>query len=358
MTHWLDTAARGLATGTQTRRQILRRGGAVAAVAMLDGLIRPAHAIAGTTPCPMLPCPPAQLCCSGASCYDPESAECCTNGAVCSFDRGVCCEGRCLATGEFGCCHDRIYLRVGKRCCPEAPRGGTHTCLDDEECCGKSGCCKPGDMCCDGKCINAGRNIGCCDGKTYDRRSAKCCPGHRSAKSEHVCQRDEECCGTFSCCKDDEMCCGEYCINRGGNIGCCDGETYDRRLDKCCPDHRPGVAHTCYRNQECCGDNTCCDKGSVCCGTGASATCCKPGDCRGGVCVGQETCDENFCKPLVTNSGTPYQCCPTSPAWTCYNPENACCINNTAVLMCGTTCCAPRQGECCVGPGGGLVCCG
>lgn len=168
----------------------------MAAAAMLDSLIRSPHAIAGTTPCPMLPCSSGQQCCSGMSCYDPQSAECCANGDICMVSQGVCCEGRCLMTGECGCCHDRLYRRANQKCCSEAPKGGTHTCLDDQECCGEKNCRKSDEICCGtGQCINGrGGTIGCCNGFTYNRRQEKCCLDHKpgdihcaSAGGELVC---------------------------------------------------------------------------------------------------------------------------------------------------------------------------
>ena len=258
MSRWLDDAARGLAEGSHNRREVLLRGGAIAASTLLGSAVSPLRASA-TSGCTPANCP-----------------------------NGLCCEGRCLTGSLFGCCHDRIYSRLSKHCCPQAPAGGTHTCLDGEECCGKAKCCTSNEVCCDGKCLKGNRKrLGCCNNATYDPSIEQCCLEQPSGKFEfHVCAKDEQCCGKDKCCTSKEVCCDGKCLK--GNrkrLGCCNNATYDPSIEQCCLEQPPGKFefHVCAKDEECCGEKACCSKGQECCGAGASARCVAKGTCRAGL---------------------------------------------------------------------------
>jgi hypothetical protein len=255
VSHWLDVAAKRLAGGTYSRRDVLRQGGMIAAGSLIGSAAAPFTAFAATAICTDTTCP----------------------------DR-TCCEGRCLTDSDFGCCHSRIYSRLSKQCCPQAPAGGTHTCLDSLECCGKQACCKP----------------------------------------------DEICCGSGQCIP-----------NKSGNIGCCNGFTYDKRTDRCCPEHRKDEAHFCAKNETCCGEKACCGADQECCGSSATAQCVPKGQCSqcpsgqvscGGICCDPGNCSNGVC-------GCPLPGCTT----------DMCCYQEGY----------PNSGYCCTGgpTAGSLVCC-
>jgi hypothetical protein len=76
LSHWLDDAARGLSEGRYNRRQVLRRGGAVAAGTLAASVTGPlaaltrATAAAAGVPCPDFnsPCLSPDTCCGGQFC--------------------------------------------------------------------------------------------------------------------------------------------------------------------------------------------------------------------------------------------------------------------------------------------------
>ena len=317
MSHWLDVAAKGLAGGSYSRRDVLRRGGAIAAGSLIGSAAAPFSALAATPKCTETTCPD-----------------------------GTCCEGRCLTDRDFGCCHNRIYLRLNKHCCPQAPAGATHTCLDGEDCCGKQECCQHNEICCGtGQCIpNKSGNIGCCNGFTYNKRVDHCCPEHDKDEA-HFCAKDESCCGKKDCCKRDEICCGTgQCIpNKKGNIGCCNGFTYNKNVDQCCLEFPADEAHFCAKSETCCGEKACCGKDQECCGAGAQAQCMPKGQCNqcpsgqvmcGGICCDAGNCINGVCGTCPLPGCTLDRCCPANGY--------------------------PNSGYCCSGqptPGESLVCC-
>jgi hypothetical protein len=302
VSHWLDRAAIDLGAGKHSRRDVLRRGGAVAASALLASAARPFTALAATGGCTPSNCPD-----------------------------GVCCEGRCVQTGILGCCHDQIYSRLNKTCCLEQPATGAHICLDDKDCCGTGACCdKQGEFCCKGRCFKGDpRRFGCCDGATYDKTSEDCCPDHRPG-GFHTCSKDETCCGEDACCNNrTEFCCHGRCLK--GNpkrFGCCDGATYDKSVEQCCPEHGSGTFHTCFKDETCCGEDACCKQGEECCGSS---------------CVPQGTCNNQsgsqLCGGVVCSS--PMHCC----------HGTQCCTG----VCCHDSCCVGATDQCCSNNGG---CCG
>lgn len=276
---------------------------------------------------------------------------------------GTCCEGRCLSGSFFGCCHDKIYSRLNKQCCPQAPPGGDHTCLDGEECCGKTACCKDEQLCCDGRCLPGPKTrVGCCNGATYDLRSEECCPEQpRGALEFHVCSKDEECCGEKNCCKGEELCCDGRCLpGPKSRVGCCNGATYDKRSEQCCLEQPSGELefHVCSKDEQCCGEKACCAANEECCGSHCASKgtcggcpagevrcgtgCCPQGQCQNGTCLcGGEVCTA----PDHCCHGT--QCCggPCCHESCCVNPTDQCCSNNGGCCGARDICC---PGGCCI----------
>ena len=296
MSHWLDDAARGLAEGTHSRRDVLRRGGAIAGGAMLVsvtgplGTLRRAKATTvATAPCPDFACPTFDICCGGHTCCNPMTHFCCGESCI-PRDRGV------------GCCHDRAYDPGVEKCCPESTPGAHgHACGKYEECCGATECCKEGEQCC-----NSGK-------LRYCAPKGKCCP-----KGQHR----VTCGGTAKriCCPEGEYCCGGKC--------CKPADCHNGKCGGKCP---PGQ-QMCFGKCGCPSDAKCCDKGDcvgatgqfVCCGvtTGsfvrAGNACCvggKPGTLCGGVCCLQS-------------------CCGATGFEVCCEPGQGCCDANGACVAC------------------------
>jgi hypothetical protein len=288
--HWLDFAAKGLADGTHSRREILRRGAAIAAGGVLGSAATPLAALAATSKCTELTCPD-----------------------------GTCCEGRCLTGSLLGCCHDRIYSRLNKHCCPEAPAGGGHTCLDGLECCGKAECCEKDEICCGtGQCIpNKSGSIGCCNGFTYNKREDQCCLEFPDGEA-HFCAKDETCCGEKACCGKDQECCGsggkEHCVAKGKCNECPPGEV--KCGGSCCPKGQ-------------CQNGTCLCGGFVC---SSPNHCCHGTQCCGGVC-----CHESCCV-FATD-----QCCSNNGG--CCGAKDICCPSGCCIYGC------TADGGCALPPG-------
>jgi hypothetical protein len=265
VSHWLDDAAKQLAVGRHSRRDILLKGGAAVATTLLASVSRPFTALAAADP----PCTPT----------------------TCPQD--ICCQGHCLKTGFYGCCHDTIYVRVGQTCCPRQPATGRHLCRDDEECCGKDDCCKRGQLCCDGKCLpGPADRVGCCNGATYDLESEDCCLEQPSGVLDfHVCSKDETCCGDKACCKGNEECCGS-----GGTAHCVPP-------GQCLCGDEPCTApmHCCYGTicctGPCCHGSCCVGPNDQCCHNNGG--CCGPKDicCPSGCCIYGCTSDGGCAMP-------------------------------------------------------------
>ena len=139
MSHWLDDAARGLADGRYSRRQVLRRGGTVAGSLVmasvsgsLGGLVLPAVA-SGAVTCAgrHAPCKAGERCCVGVDveevCYHPSIDQCCEENGV---KKGVCSRKK--------------------------------------ECCGHE-CCDPdNETCCGGRCVSKSSDVVCCRKDAHD----------------------------------------------------------------------------------------------------------------------------------------------------------------------------------------------
>lgn len=164
MAHWLDDAAHGLAEGTHTRRQVLARGGAVAAGALLSSLPVPAVSFAAT-------CLGGRYdhrkyhCCltsDGDFVLARKDDECCQNAfGYCDSrtDAPHCCRGKgegedaCMDTRREKCCH------ISTASPKPGFAGLAFSCPKDKTCCpdpnflvsevGRA-CCEPSEKCCGG----------------------------------------------------------------------------------------------------------------------------------------------------------------------------------------------------------------
>jgi hypothetical protein len=291
MGHWLDDAARKLADGQQSRRELLRRSSAVAGGALLTSFgIAPRVARAATgVPCPDFnePCFAPDVCCGGDACITPSA--------------------------RLGCCHGSTYDPHIENCCATAGHDEGHACFKDETCCGTEGCCKHDEVCCGGSCLKPSKRLGCCHDSTYDPHLEKCC--HYADKdSGHACFNDEECCGATECCKHGEDCCSSgklaYCAPKG----------------ECCP-------HGQHR---------------VTCGHGEAALCCPEGEycCNGGCAKPEECCGTGVC-PKGSHCCHGKQCCtgPCCKISCCVGPTDQCCHNNNGCCGAKDICC---PGGCCI----------
>ena len=293
MSHWLDDAARGLADGRYSRRQVLRRGGTVAGSLVmasvsgsLGGLVLPAVA-SGAVTCAgrHAPCKAGERCCVGVDveevCYHPSIDQCCEENGV---KKGVC-------SRKKECC--------GHECCDP----------DNETCCGgrcvsKSSdvvCCRkdahdPGEACHEGESEDGLPVEKCChfSGTGYDPREQVCCgSGVGETKSEECCQS-----GRLSYCAPKGQCCpkGEHRVTCSG----------DFTTDMCCPE-----------DEYCCG-----------------GTCCRPQDCHNGVC-GTVACPDD-----------PTHRCP-SGKFCCFLPGQSgdCCDYNNGNYACCTCGCGANANK-------------
>lgn len=156
MSHWFDDTARGLASGTYSRRDVLRWSGAAAGSALFRSLLAPIRRVDAVKPCGKgsrrLICdgtdwgcvsPEAECC--GAVAYNSEHGHCCGGKRVCPKGNG-CCGAHCLEPGEE-CCYSGTlaYAAPKGQCCPH----GQHrvTCGT-----GQTICCPEGQYCDNGQC--------------------------------------------------------------------------------------------------------------------------------------------------------------------------------------------------------------
>jgi hypothetical protein len=172
---WLDDAARGLSEGRYNRRQVLQRGGKVAAATVV-GVSRLSPESAGASQphakkCGRydVKCSSGERCCGGVCCHPAQCHnDVCHNG---------CHKGSQRCDGE--CCH----ITTETTC---APKQGCVTCkgrTDGQdlicetspsyyECCAKCcgpeyGCCtNKNDICCDFPAMGDYQPGGCCYGPT------------------------------------------------------------------------------------------------------------------------------------------------------------------------------------------------
>ena len=188
MGQWLDDAAKGFAEGAYNRRQVLRRGGAVAVGAVIGSVT---GSLSAFTSVALAACPDGHRCGRGESCC---KNDCCDN----AHER--CCAGRCISNRRE-CCglnpvvhgkvcglHEKCCAVVGI-CYSPATHHCCHyekVCKKDEECCGSAlepRCCAPGETCQHGVCMKPRQ--GMCGPEAYLCGSSLCC-----AKGSPCCDPD------------------------------------------------------------------------------------------------------------------------------------------------------------------------
>ena len=296
MSHWLDDAARGLADGTHSRREVLRRGGLVAAGGFLASVGRTGTALGAEGDC-------------GGEPYNKLFERCCEGGErphICpKTDR--CCGSRCCAPNAACCDEHRCYHPAKHKCCATHGFRGQRPwlCKPHQHCCGQyapgtdvsPGCFSPAtNTCCQGR-SHGGiypSHSECCEGVGYDPATQCCVSGEVVAKCNGNCCQPFQVCCNGRCCGQSEVCCAGQCV---ASSDCCSGQV--------------------------------CAEGEVCCG---GTTCCAADECNpNGVCG--PNCCSDFVGPGV--------CCPGD------------CSNSSQYTpgMSSTTCC-PNAG----GPGGNAIC--
>jgi hypothetical protein len=328
VSHWLDETAEALATGRTTRRQVLLRGGLVAAAAMFGSATRPGFGLGARakTPalfCPDLPCPDlAPDCCGEVRCYDSNAGYRCCTSAVYHREEEGCCDGKLYQLERESCCTSGEICfttgRIGESCCDDS-------------------CCLDG-TCCEGQCIGFSSDEGCCHGKRYNPERASCCT------SGEIC---------FTTGRIGESCCDDSCCLDGT---CCDGtcappgtcEPRNSALIRCNP-QKSGSSN--------------CPPNTVCC---VSGVCAPQAEC-GSLCSGCISNDQNMCcfgdcvNANIPSTGdfTSTSCCTETGTG---GPNNLGYLGDvTCIAGGGTTrasCCKGgkqgcicRSGECCiVGP--------
>ena len=309
MSHWLDDAARGLADGRYSRRQVLRRGGTIAGgVVMasvsgsLGGLVLPAAA-SGAVTCAgrHTPCRPGQRCCVGVDvedvCYDPSIDQCCEENGV---KKGVCSR--------------------------------------QKECCGHE-CCDPDhETCCGGRCVSKSSDVVCCRKNAHD-------PGEDCYEGEGEDGLPvEKCCHFSGTCYDprEQICCGSGVCETKSEECCHSGKlSYCAPKGQCCPRGQHRVT---------CSDvlttDMCCPEDEYCCG----GTCCAPDHCQNGRCMTEPCPCAGHLECCGPYSATSVNCIEPPPFGA------GCCYGGVPSMLCDSTCCPPQYGACC-GPAGALYCC-
>lgn len=366
MSHWLDETARGLARGTYSRRDVLRRGGAAAGGALVGSVAGPFHGLAFARAARRR-CKPdeKELVCAGLhhGCQ-PRSTECC---GVRAYDPKTehCCEDQHTGAAQ------EVACRKNQTCCKE--RDGNFTCCDKDEKCltcdGEDYGCQPSDM-------------KCCGTEAMDPEKDQCCTDSQGHKTK--CLKSQQCCGSL--CLDDYMyCCGEtgcfnvdvccttasgkmccgngqVCLTCGSAYGacydegfaCCGANVYNTSTQECCTSG--DIAYVAPSGQ-CCAN----DQHLVGCGSGSSICCPLDEYCCGGTCCASANCVNDTCQPPTCSSeNCDGFCCqnpdnPNDPG-TCCNGSMCCqgdpsfgCDTSTSVAICcseGTGCCNSYNSPC------------
>ena len=202
---------------------------------------------------------PTGACCVGEYCTQVTAQQCAFFGGDYYGDGSECYDA---STG------------LGVRCFPD---GG---CGIDED-------CPPGQICCNGQCVepcppfpDGTGGGGCPPCAPCPPDSTECPPG-----SGNCCPTVN---GLFACCNGQ---CVQPCPYAGGCPECGDGTCCDAPGDICCGGNCCDVAR-------CCGNGYCCADGEVCCGGGGP--CCPAGDCCGGSCIDRsfQQCCNDVPKPI------------------------------------------------------------
>ena len=347
-----DALAKAL-TGTSSRRHAARLLLAAAGWAGLGSKRRTAVA-------------QVQACTTAADCGTGQCWHC-VDGR-CHYQRCKAChycdaaDGTCKRSCEDPGCCDK-----GKTCCPGVVCANLQS---DEGHCGDCfTTCSPGQLCCDGHCVDPktdNTNCGGCagaDGVNCTAKGKTCCSG-TCIPSAATCCLDEsgtakycpqpgidprrtECCAdrdglVRDCCRPDVPCCnGECCPSP--NVCCPDGKCYHPTQSGiaplCCPE-----GGACRTDQVCCTHGTvdgsggarCCWAATHDCVAGKCvAKCPKSRRCNGQCCASGSVCVGGFCCPGTSACGS--QCCPTGGCWGCVG--GTCKFLCTANQYCGLNGC-------------------
>ncbi len=291
MSHWLDAPAKRLASGTYSRRRVLRQGGSLAALSLLASVSRPLRALASTPPCSPKTCP-----------------------------EGLCCEGRCLGDHSgFGCCHRTIYFRPGQQCCSEQPRpAGTCAPMTPNVAAQPNAATKASFAAVTRACERRPTRSGAATALPTTSGQRTAAPNNRPRSSSPMSAlKDETCCGTTKCCKKGELCCGDTCLRAPADeIGCCNGLTYNLRSEDCCPE-QPAEEfkfHVCFKDETCCGTTECRRPGEECCPERGGPACMPKGSCGRPRCSPSGICPDSLA--CCYQQGVPNSdiCCPEPKA--------------------------------------------
>jgi hypothetical protein len=230
----------------------------------------------GMVPCD---CPPGQTCTAEGCC--PTFQACGNSNQYCCTGGDVCRNQQCCTPCGADCCERGMICKDGQCCTPHGSfcckRGETsysQGCCPLGQYCGNDVCCPPPN-----ECIDVG--VCCAPEKACGQNPMLCCdkPGQiccRSQENQYFCGVS---CGT-GCCRPEEVCCNGKCYSPGstccGSIGCASG-------DRCCGDHCcPRGAVCCMNNAEGSGGQGCCyadgPESAYCCTRGNISTCCRLGD--------------------------------------------------------------------------------
>jgi hypothetical protein len=285
--HSFDELAKGLASGTLSRRGALRLVGASLLGVLLGGL--PMRLVgAQTTNCPYnyAQCGSGRYCCNG-SCVDlnTSNSNCGYCGNACPSGQ-TCQGGVCL--GEGGC--PSGYTSCGGRC--------TDTRYDNQNC-GRCGNVCP---------ANASCQNGVCTGGACPSGQQRCTTSTTTYCADL--QTDENNCGECgNVCPDDQECVGGQCECPSGTTEC-GGQCVSNE----CPSGEEFNPDTCMCEAVGCTAGTSCTgpSGTDSCGPNPNITC--------------------RCRTLADGSGT-YCGCAAFPAHSC----DECSEFNTVCVTSGTT---------------------
>jgi hypothetical protein len=284
--HNLDSLARGLASGSISRRQAVRwMGGALlgSVLAIVPGV----EAFAAPKP-PQGRCPAGFVNCRG-TCVKTQTNPSHCGGCYIQCSPGeTCCKGQCanLETDPNNC------RSCGAACPPGATCEGDFGCICPG---GFSGPCGADQNGTGGTCCEA--DAQCCD---FGGGSAVCCPSGTN------------CAGPGLCCLPGEVGCGGACVSSA----CPEGQSFNRITCQCV-DNAPGCASGGYD----CGEQPipfCGSSGNCLCTTSVEGpVICGDLSCQGG-CTSSRECEQRL-----------------GPGAVCQAPGTGCC-GQQCIAACGS----------------------
>jgi hypothetical protein len=327
-------------TGALTRRRVgrlLLGLGLGGTATLVEAAVAPQPARAfrcanGSTKCCYDDGPVCEGACCGSVCYFPSDSYCAEEGHPCPLGFSYCREG-----DSGTCCPPRSQCCGGRTCCFEdnhefCPRPKiAKCCAHDATVCDQTDgsvlCCAAGTVCCgDHTCCNTDREFcpfgngqRCCfHGQIPCRRASdqlvSCWPDPPCAAGEALDQTTCKC----ARCENGLIPCGGHCVLPCAENQLLDFNTCSCRCagvacgGQCCPLGKvcafagaPGLGHKCCAPDDICAGQCKSDPGTLCCGSGPSATacvagmhsCCPKGVKGGGGCclADSQTCDQGRC---------------------------------------------------------------